>query len=216
MADRFEQPPPDPQRQSAEPEVEPMLFAHETLSPEELQADWDRLRGVGRKPVNASADQPRAGSELLAALWLARLPQKLAWAACIMALLLAGWFTLRPGAIRLHTPATSPLAALSLPRELRVKDGGRRVLLQEPGFALTGDLERGRGGATDELRVYDLRLEWRNPAGELVVFSGELVVTNAPGSPARLTRGSVRGALLRGDLKVGDQPWLPYSQSYTP
>ena len=108
------------------------------------------------------------------------------------------------------------MAGLSLPRELRVENGGRRVVLADSGLSLVGDLEAEWGGATDNLRVYDLRLEWRNPAGEPVAFRGALVVTNAPGSPPKLTQRGVRGAALIGEIKVDDQPWQPFSQAYMP
>ena len=78
------------------------------------------------------------------------------------------------------------------------------------------NLEAARSGATSDLRAYDVHLEWQTATGEAAVFSGTLVITNAPGAPPELSQRNIRGAVLTGDLKIGTQPWRPYSQPYTP
>ena len=61
----------------------------------------------------------------------------------------------------------------------------------------------------------DVPLDGRTAAGEAAVFSGTLVIAKGPGAPPELTQRNIRGAVLTGDLKIGTQPWQPYSQPYT-
>ena len=192
------------------------MFEQETLTPAELQADWDRLRGADRKRARVQDDRAGTARDWLLALWLAHVPQRLAQVACVGAVLLAGWFALRSGVIQLRTPEGWQLAGVNLPRDLRLVGKGRRVELRSPMLLAAANLEAARSGATSDLRAYDVHLEWKTATGEAAVFSGTLVITNAPGAPPELSQRNIRGAVLTGDLKIGTQPWRPYSQPYTP
>ena len=203
-------------RESAEADAQLRQIVRAELTPERLQADWDKMRGADQPAPRRVAGLPSDWAQFLSALWFAHVPQRMALVACAAAVLLAGWFALRPGVIQLRTPAGWQLAGVNLPRDLRLLGKGRRVELRSPTLLAAANLEAARSGATSDLRAYDVHLEWQTATGEAAVFSGTLVITNAPGAPPELSQRNIRGAVLTGDLKIGTQPWRPYSQPYTP
>lgn len=195
---------------------DPNDYRVESVSLEELQSDWEILRGAHAKPPPKAVRVSPFKGMWLELIWLARLPQRLAAAACVCAILIAGLWLWWPRYIYLRTPQSWSMAGINLPKELKIASSGTRMQLRDSDRELASRMTWERKGTTSEVNEYSLRLEWKNPAGELTVFSGSLMVTNAPGKAGELKSGSVRGASLVGQIKVGDGPWKPFSQPYTP
>ncbi len=216
MAERFDELRARLRRESAESDEALRQFVREGLTEERLREDWDRLRGADRLRGGNEGSRINLWRELMAALWMAHIPQRAAMVASVAVVLLAGWLIVLPGTIRLHTPGEWQVAGVILPKDMRINPRSGRVELPGPVIQLAANLGSGRRGSVEELSVYDVRFEWQAGNGEKIVFSGTMVVTNAPGFGTNLSKRNVRGALLTGDLTVGDQPAKPFSQPFIP
>jgi hypothetical protein len=167
-----------------------------------------------RSATNAS--RINIWEEFKSALWLARVPQKVAWAAAVVAAVGVGWFALAPGAIRLRAADGFQVAGISLPEQLHFKPGSRSTRLTGTGTPINGLLGEFRGGPTGDVSKYDISFEGATTNGLPVVFRGTLFVTNAPGVDQARRRSQVLGALLDGYIKIGDRATEPVKQSFKP
>lgn len=187
------------------------------LTDERLAEDWDRLRGVAGGAAATRRSSGKTWAALNHVLWLARLPQKLAGAVSVAAVLvLAGWFTFRGGAVRMHTPDLGLMGAALLPANLRVDFRDGKAVLSEPAVQLLASLGSSRGGSTTDSRVFEVRFEGQTKTGEPMVFSGVMVVTNAPGVSTPRRASDVLGVMLAGELILGDQPPRTVRQPFLP
>lgn len=191
-------------------------FIRTRQTPERLQEDWDRLRGAHRMRGSGDAGRVNVWEEFKAALWLARVPQKVAWAAAVVAALGVAWFALMPGTIRLRAPDGFQVAGISLPDQLRFRPGGQSARLTGGAAPLSGRLGSLRSGTAGDVAVYDLQFEGVTTNGLPVVFSGRLIVTNAPGVERARRQSQVLGALLDGDIKIGDRVFEDFKVEFIP
>lgn len=203
-----------PEASDADAQLRAFIRARQT--PERLQEDWDRLRGAHRLRGSGDSTRVNVWEELKAALWLARVPQKVAWAAALVAALGAAWFALMPGAIRLRAPNGFQVAGITLPEQLQFQPARGSSRLGRGQTSLSGALGGFRSGAAGNVSVYEMRLQGTTTNGLPLVFTGSLVVTNAPGVAKAQRRSQVLGALLVGEIKVGDQTPVPVSQAFLP
>ena len=202
-------------RDSSESDARLYQFINQTLTPERLQEDWELIRSSANVHSGSSRKWVDIWNEFLSSLWFARISQKLTLAASLVAVAFIGWMILRPSVISMQTPTGWQMVGISLPRNLRL-EGGDRLVLNGQGFELASNLGTGRRGAIDDLRVYDIHFEWRSTNGEPIIFDGAMVVTNLPGSPAKLSKRHIQGALLTGDVRIGDRPAKPLQQPFLP
>jgi hypothetical protein len=141
MPDPLEQLREQLQRESAGSDAKLLQYVREGLTEERLRDDWDQLRGAHRKETAAAAAPVRseAWRELLAGLRMARVPQLAGAFAALAAVLLFGWFALRPGNVHLRTPANWQFAGTPLPADLNLQlPALRRGMPRHPRREFTG------------------------------------------------------------------------------
>ena len=88
--------------------------------------------------------------------------------------------------------------------------------IADPAARRVAQIGGGRRTAAANLQVFDVRFEGISPSGETNIFSGTLVLTNAPGIDQARGKKDLRGARLVGTLKAGSQPEVSVDQAFAP
>jgi hypothetical protein len=215
MAESNDNSHPDLNRGPSKANASPGPSIGDERTEEQLQQDWDVLRGSNRGRNDPLAGRVNPWRELNSALWVTRIPQKVAAGASVAALLIAGWLLLFADSSLLRTSGKWEVAGLTLPAEMRLQKGGQFELAFDSSRFKT-HLGEGLRGATTQVQEFQVRFNGETRSGEPISFDGVLLVTNAVGATTIHRKGDVLGAVLTGKWSVGGRITRTNSPPFIP